>query len=330
MLVMSESAANQLERQPVLPYLDENDPIGRHIIDFKNDLMVEKMPTEIEQREMIKGIQQYAYLPAARELVRTHSGIVAVVAHGFSSETTDNAKLLLDGSHALIQAAKTFDFQSSFSDYAVSHIHDDLSRTHIETIPLIDPTLSATPMERVLQRAAKLKTNPSINFTKEKQASSLDIFSAHQRMALPYVHLPSEEAAGLLGIKNTSVEAAIELARKKVGALTRPAFALDLLERGVQFEDLREPARPFDQFVDSEGEEIINLLSYKASQAAGELGIPRYLYDRLLNEIRLMAGARTRTELALMYRMDCQATAEQDADTNVVAAKLGATSLNRR
>jgi hypothetical protein len=301
MLVMSESAANQLERQPGLPYLDENDPIGRHIIDFKNDLMVEKMPTEIEQREMIKGIQQYAYLPAARELVRTHSGIVAVVAHGFSSETTDNAKLLLDGSHALIQAAKTFDFQSSFSDYAVSHIHDDLSRTHIETIPLIDPTLSATPMERVLQRAAKLKTNPSINFTKEKPAS-----------------------------KNTSVEAAIELARKKVGALTRPAFALDLLERGVQFENLREPARPFDQFVDSEGEEIINLLSYKASQAAGELGIPRYLYDRLLNEIRLMAGARTRTELALMYRMDCQATAEQDADTNVVAAKLGATSLNCR
>jgi DNA-binding CsgD family transcriptional regulator len=288
-------------------YLDSEDPIDRLLIDYKEDIATESLPTAAQQRVMIGGLKG-DNLESARMLVNTHQGLVAAVAYPFKASEQSTEDLLRTGTRALIQAAKTYDKTDpvDFSDYAALMIHDTLSKVFPELAGDSFIELSQPAMEGVYQFMETVQSGSPVDRVQQMQER---IRERERRQVLSCIYLPDKETAELTGLSIHKVKKIIYAARAEVDGVSREELAVIKLREGAEYDILEAP--PKEEFTFRE-RMVATRLSRKNAEIAEELGLTRKQLALAVSSLWEKTGARTRTELVLMARINNFEPAEEE------------------
>lgn len=292
------------------------DPITVILENYGDESLDARLPTFVEQRQLVQGIQD-GNIASIALLMNTHEGLVAAAAHRFQEKASDAYELLRIGHAALLVAAWEFSPNSpqGFYDFAASRITERYKELFPENRAASEP-LGERPMEGILsymvalERQRPAPATPPID--RARPASTPEELTTLGLQVAQRLHMTDKAIGEQLDIDVREVRNRLAWLRRQTGIQDRTGIALAYYRQGLAY-DIPQPAHSPEDF--TEVQRVIGRHLDKTNAVIAQrltTKQKRYTDRHVKQELRQMkalTGAQTRTELALMI----EATALQPA-----------------
>lgn len=310
--------------------LDSDDPLDSRMIAYYDDNRAGRFLDAAEQEMLVRGIKG-GDGASVEALTEAYEGLAATVAFPLKGHGVDSEELLRIASQGVVIAAQAYGEGggdiSLFDDRAIRVIEWALNKA----IPEAPRTFSDSPSGTYTGRVNRFldTLGPSIEQEKINQEVLKD-FTPLRRSVLRLLYLETREdiAKAIDPTKDWSfVNNAMMYSREQLGVHSNVSAALTLHSRGYRY-PITIPDKPLVELLNDYQLTVSNFLHH-FDMEIGEMvgGKTDKQISCTVSRAKGNAGARSRTELALMIAM--LDTGERRNPEAVLVRKLGelATSI---
>lgn len=220
--------------------LDRRDPFDRILVEYREAIDNDALPTIAQQRVMVAGVQNDRS-GSRWALIENHKGLIAAVAYPFKRGVLPPEELICEGARALVGAAETYvnGGPVDFSDHAAAAIHDRLRGLMPELAGDSFMELPELPMESVYRfmESVRVPKGPEDLEHMEARYAEREArkLNPEELEVVPLLDLTARQISEATGKSFRTTQKRVASIKDKLGAKTIEGTVLRAMERGVEY-----------------------------------------------------------------------------------------------